>query len=90
MKNNKKKIVDENGQPVGVDVEGELAIKVQPKRPVFLFSEYINDEERTRKAHLGDYYLTGDRASADKDGYIWFNARSDDVIITAGKKIQSR
>ncbi|MBV9455061.1 MAG: acyl-CoA synthetase, partial [Rubrobacter sp.] len=33
------------------------------------------------------YYLTGDRASLDEDGYIWFEGRSDDVILSAGYRI---
>lgn len=33
---------------------------------------------------LGDYYITGDRAYYDDDGYFWFVGRGDDVIISSG------
>ena len=46
---------------------------------------YLQDEpERTASAFHGDYYLSGDRAFRDEDGYLWFVSRSDDVIISAG------
>jgi acetyl-CoA synthetase len=32
----------------------------------------------------GDFYLTGDLARKDEDGYFWFSSRNDDVIISAG------
>ena len=35
----------------------------------------------------GDYYLTGDQAYRDADGYLWFVGRADDVIISAGYRI---
>ena len=36
---------------------------------------------------MGDWYLTGDRATRDKDGYFWFVGRSDDVILSSGYRI---
>ena len=45
----------------------------------------IKDEpERTARSHRGDYYLLGDRAKRDEDGYFWFVARADDIISSAG------
>ena len=49
-----------------------------------LFTSYIDDDEKTEQTFSGDFYLTGDRGYKDKDGYIWFDARTDDVIISAG------
>jgi acyl-coenzyme A synthetase/AMP-(fatty) acid ligase len=68
-------------------VEGEIAVRVKPTRPVGLFSEYwLNPEEGARKLR-GDWYLTGDRAWRDADGYYWFIGRKDDVIKSSGYRI---
>ncbi|MEE8600882.1 acyl-CoA synthetase [Euzebya tangerina] len=80
-------VVDAEGNPLGPGNEGQIAVKVTPERPVGLFVEYWHDEEATAAAHLGDYYLTGDRAHVDEDGYFWFVSRDDDVIISAGYRI---
>jgi acetyl-CoA synthetase len=45
---------------------------------------YWNNEEAYKKKFRGNWYLTGDRAKIDKDGYFWFVGRDDDVINTAG------
>lgn len=37
-----------------------------------------------KSVFVGDYYLTGDRAYMDEDGYIWFVGRADDVILSSG------
>ena len=81
------RIVDEHGIPLGPGNEGQIAVKVEPQRPPWLFSEYWHNEEATAAAHLGEYYLTGDRAFVDEDGYFWFSSRADDVIISAGYRI---
>jgi acetyl-CoA synthetase/medium-chain acyl-CoA synthetase len=80
-------VVDEAGRPLPPGNEGQIAVKVKPDRPVGLFVEYWQDPEATRAAHLGDFYLTGDRAYVDEDGYFWFVSRADDVIISAGYRI---
>ena len=41
----------------------------------------------TGKSNEQPWYLTGDRATRDKDGYFWFVGRSDDVINTAGYRV---
>jgi len=43
-----------------------------------------NDPERTNSVFRGDFYVTGDSARKDDDGYIWFAARTDDVINSSG------
>ncbi|MFW6069881.1 MAG: acetate--CoA ligase [bacterium] len=63
------------------DVEGELALR--PGWPSMLRA-YLHDEERYRKVFAGDWYITGDLAERDADGYFWFIGRADDIIITAG------
>ena len=69
------------------DREGDVAVRVQPSRPPGLFKEYRGDAERTARAFRGDWYLTGDRAYVDVDGYFWFVGRADDVILSAGYRI---
>jgi acetyl-CoA synthetase len=66
------------------DVEGELALK--PGWPS-MFRAYLNQEERYRKCFAGGWYLTGDLARRDADGYYWFVGRADDVIKSAGHLI---
>ena len=63
---------------------GNIFSSSRPHRPPGLFKNYIADPAKTNYAFSGDYYLTGDRAKMDKDGYIWFAAREDDIIISAG------
>jgi acetyl-CoA synthetase/medium-chain acyl-CoA synthetase len=80
-------LLDENLQEVPPGVEGEVAVRVKPHRPVGLFREYwLNPEEASRKFR-GDWYLTGDRAKRDADGYFWFVGRKDDVIKSSGYRI---
>ncbi|MEX2279564.1 MAG: AMP-binding protein [Acidimicrobiia bacterium] len=80
-------VVDEAGNPLPPGNEGQIAVRVRPDRPIGLFVEYWQDPEATAAAHIGDYYLTGDRARVDEDGYFWFVSRADDVIISAGYRI---
>jgi len=49
--------------------------------------EYWRDPEATRAKYAGDWLLTGDVAVKDKDGYFWFQGRSDDIITSAGYRI---
>ncbi len=67
--------------------EGEIAIRVRPTRPVGLFREYWLSPQQTNTQFAGDYYLTGDRATRDRDGYFWFIGRKDDVIKSSGYRI---
>jgi acyl-coenzyme A synthetase/AMP-(fatty) acid ligase len=48
---------------------------------------YLGDEEATSHAFCEDFYLTGDRAIQDEDGYFWFQSRTDDLIISSGYRI---
>ena len=66
------------------DVEGELALK---RGWPSMFRGYLNNEDRYRKCFAGDWYLTGDLAKRDADGYFWFVGRADDVIKSAGHLI---
>ncbi len=66
------------------DVQGELALR--PGWPS-MFRGYWNEPERYKKCFAGGWYLTGDVARKDADGYFWFVGRADDVIKTSGHLI---
>ncbi|MCB2072736.1 MAG: acetate--CoA ligase, partial [Novosphingobium sp.] len=77
----------ENGGVETIDepmVEGELALR---KGWPSMMRGYLHEEERYRKCFIGDWYLTGDLAQRDADGYFWFVGRADDVIKSAGHLI---
>jgi len=66
------------------DVEGELALR---RGWPSMFRAYLHDEERYAKCFAGNWYLTGDLAKRDADGYFWFVGRADDVIKSSGHLI---
>ena len=80
-------IVDEQGLELPASEEGQIAVKVTPERPVGMFREYWKDAEGMERSFVGDWYLTGDKAYRDEDGYFWFVGRADDLIISAGYRI---
>ena len=80
-------VIDDSNQITPVDKEGDIAVRVRPDRPVGLFKEYWKDPARTAGVYRGDWYITGDRAYRDADGYLWFVGRADDVILSAGYRI---
>ncbi|WP_456387522.1 acetate--CoA ligase [Profundibacter sp.] len=63
---------------------GELALR--PGWPSMMRG-YLHEEARYRKCFKDDWYLSGDLAMRDSDGYYWFVGRSDDVIKSAGHLI---
>ena len=66
------------------DTEGELALRAGWPS---MFRAYLGQEERYRKCFVQGWYLTGDLAKRDTDGYYWFVGRADDVIKSAGHLI---
>ena len=66
------------------DVQGELALR--PGWPS-MFRGYLGEPARYRKCFVGGWYLSGDLARRDTDGYFWFVGRADDVIKTSGHLI---
>lgn len=80
-------VIGNDAKPVPPNTEGDIAVKVKPLAPLGIFQGYKNDPDKTSETFKGDYYLTGDRAYKDDDGYFWFVSRSDDVIISAGYRI---
>ena len=80
-------VIDDDGNIAGPDTEGDIAVRIKPQPPQGFFREYRNDPERTAATRRGDWYVTGDRAYRDEDGYFWFVSRADDVILSAGYRI---
>jgi acyl-coenzyme A synthetase/AMP-(fatty) acid ligase len=80
-------VLGAEGKPAKVGEEGDLVVKVKPKRPAGLFVEYWNNPDENRARFVGQWYYTGDKAYQDKDGYFWFVGRADDVILSAGYRI---
>jgi acyl-coenzyme A synthetase/AMP-(fatty) acid ligase len=80
-------VVDDDGREVPPGTEGDIAVKLTPRRPVGLFKEYWRNPEATTNCLRGEWYITGDRAIKDDEGYFWFVGRADDVIISAGYRI---
>ena len=81
---NNIKIINTEGEEVAPGEVGDIAVH---KSSPALFKEYYRDLERTQAAYRGDWYITGDQASYDEDGYFWFEGRGDDIIISSGYTI---
>lgn len=81
---NRVEIINEDGVPVEAGVVGDIAVHMDTPA---LFKHYYKDPERTAMQFRGNYYLTGDKAKKDEDGYYWFEGRGDDIIISSGYTI---
>jgi medium-chain acyl-CoA synthetase len=77
-------VIGDDGAELPAGEVGDLAVR---GRPPSLFLEYWKNPEETAACRRGEWYLTGDRARRDEDGYLWFVGRADDVIISAGYRI---
>jgi len=78
-------IVDpDTGEQLPVGEKGMIAVV---RDHPMLFKGYHKKEEKTAECFVGDWYLTGDLAMMDVDGYIWFDSRADDVCISSGYRI---
>ena len=74
-------VIDENYEPLP---NGEIgALAVRPGWPSMMYTYWQKDEMYNSRFKKG-WYITGDQASVDDDGYFWFQGRADDVINTAG------
>jgi acyl-coenzyme A synthetase/AMP-(fatty) acid ligase len=80
-------VIDKQGRPLPPGEAGEIAVRVEPDRPVGLFHSYWKNPDATAGCYRGSWYLTGDCAYTDKDGYFWFVARADDIITSAAYRI---
>ena len=80
-------IVDDDGKVQGDDTIGHIAVKLTEPWPPGLFHGYYRDQAATESSFHDGWYFTGDTATRDRDGYIWFVGRDDDIITSAGYRI---
>ena len=78
--------VTENGLEI-ISEPGKQGHLVLRKGWPSMFQTYLHDEARYNKCFQGDWYLTGDLAKTDADGYFWFVGRADDIIKTSGHMV---
>jgi acetyl-CoA synthetase len=81
---NRVEIINEDGEVCQVGEVGDIAVHLETPA---LFKNYYKDPERTAMQFRGDYYVTGDKAKMDEEGYFWFEGRGDDIIISSGYTI---
>lgn len=77
------KIVDSEGNDVGNGIEGRLAVRG------ITGCKYLANEDRQKKYVENGWNITGDIFRKDEDGYFWFVARGDDMIISSGYNISA-
>ncbi len=77
-------LIDSSGNLVERGEIGEISLK--PDNPA-IFDGYWKSPELDRDAFTGGWYRTGDLARMDEDGYLFFEGRADDVILTSGYRI---
>jgi acetyl-CoA synthetase len=87
-------VIDDAGKPCAVGVAGDVAVHyldVQGKPDPIFFLGYWNNPAATAKKYTGKnstgWCRTGDMASMDADGYLWYQGRSDDMFKAAGYRI---
>ncbi|MEO8755881.1 MAG: AMP-binding protein [Casimicrobiaceae bacterium] len=83
-------VIDADGMEVPRGEPGDVAInRLAPDGspdPVF-FLEYLNNAQATRDKFTGDWCRTGDVATMDADGYLWYQGRADDMFKVAGYRV---
>jgi acyl-coenzyme A synthetase/AMP-(fatty) acid ligase len=77
-------VVDADGRPCEPGEVGDIGVRGDPPT---LFRGYYKNDAETRASRRGEWYLTGDRAQKDDDGYFWFVGRADDVISSGAYRI---
>ncbi|GGG83291.1 acetate--CoA ligase [Staphylococcus pragensis] len=77
-------IIDDSGNELPPNRMGNLAIK--KGWPSMMYAIWKNPEKYD-SYFIGDWYVSGDSAYKDEDGYYWFQGRVDDVIMTAGERV---
>ncbi len=80
-------ILDPDGNECKTGDTGEICIRTKDGAPCGLFIGYYLDEEKTNEVWHDGYYHTGDQATMDEDGYLWYVGRIDDVIKSSGYRI---
>ena len=77
-------LIDDEGNPVSRGEVGEIALR--PDSPA-IFDGYWKAPDLDKEAFSGGWYRTGDLVRMDEDGYLFFEGRADDVILTSGYRI---
>ena len=77
-------VIDDDGREQRPGIEGDIAVR---GRPPSLFLGYWNAPDETSAVFREPWYITGDRAKRDEEGYFWFAGRADDVILNAAHRV---
>jgi acetyl-CoA synthetase len=80
-------IIDDNGKVLADNEIGHIGVKITDPYLPSLFTGYYKDDAKTTQVFRNGWYYSGDTARRDKDGYIWFVGRSDDIISSSGYRI---
>lgn len=81
-------VLDDRGARAADGEVGNIAVRADgPRRPVGLFAGYHRNPGATAERFQNGWYLTGDKAARDADGYLWFEGRDDDVITSSAYRI---
>ena len=80
-------VVDDDGQILPPDEIGHIAMRLTDPWPAGLFTGYVTEDGLDTGSFRNGWYLTGDTATRDADGYFWFVGRADDLINSAGYRI---
>jgi acetyl-CoA synthetase len=83
-------VIDEDGNECPLGVPGDVAVNrcdVHGDPDPIFFLGYWRNEDATRRKYTGDWCRTGDLATRDADGYLWYQGRADDVFKAAGYRI---
>ncbi len=82
------RIMTPDGKEAKTGERGEITILPENgKKPIGIFSGYLGNEELYREVWRDGVYHTGDSASMDENGYLWFMGRFDDIIKSGGFRI---
>jgi acetyl-CoA synthetase len=83
-------VIDDDGRECAEGVPGDVAVNRYDVHgdpdPIFFLGYWRNDDA-TRRKYTGDWCRTGDLATRDADGYLWYQGRADDVFKAAGYRI---
>ncbi|GAM19876.1 hypothetical protein SAMD00019534_030510 [Acytostelium subglobosum LB1] len=77
-------VLDGEGNPLPANTVGNISLK-SPDPVMFL--RYWNNDEATKSKFVGPWLMTGDLGRMDRDGYLWYVGRDDDIINSSGYRI---
>ncbi len=83
-------VIDDEGNECPVGVAGDVAVNrcdIHGRPDPIFFLGYWKNDSATRNKYTGDWCRTGDLATRDQDGYLWYQGRADDVFKAAGYRI---